>query len=52
MALTLRVAYLPLEPPCALTGDEPSWIEIDRRIGRPAVAFSPLRSDLVLYPPV
>ena len=36
----------------ALTGDESSWIEIGRRIGRPAVAFSPLRSDLVFYPPV
>jgi 4-amino-4-deoxy-L-arabinose transferase-like glycosyltransferase len=52
VALTLRVAYLLLEPRCALTGDEPSWIEIGRRIGRPAVAFSPLRSDLVFYPPV
>ncbi|HYN01846.1 MAG TPA: glycosyltransferase family 39 protein, partial [Vicinamibacteria bacterium] len=52
VALALRVAYLLLEPACALTGDEPSWIEIGRRIGRPAVAFSPLRSDLVFYPPV
>ena len=52
VALVLRVAYLLLEPACALTGDEPSWIEIGRRIGRPAVAFSPLRSDLVFYPPV
>jgi hypothetical protein len=52
VALTLRVAYMLLEPACALTGDEPSWIEIGRRIGRPAVAFSPLRSDLVFYPPV
>jgi len=51
VALALRVAYLLLEPACALTGDEPSWIEIGRRIGRPAVAFSPLRSDLVFYPP-
>ena len=52
VALALRVAYLLLEPACALTGDEPSWIEIGRRMGRPAVAFSPLRSDLVFYPPV
>jgi hypothetical protein len=52
VAFVLRVAYILLEPPCALTGDEPSWIEIGRRIGRPAVAFSPLRSDLVFYPPV
>ena len=52
VALALRVAYLLLEPACALTGDEPSWIEIGRRIGRPAVAFSPFRSDLVFYPPV
>jgi hypothetical protein len=51
VGLTLRVAYLLLEPRCALTGDESSWIELGRRIGRPAVAFSPLRSDLVFYPP-
>ena len=51
-ALAVRVAYLALEPRCALTGDEPSWIELGRQIGRPAVAFSPFRSDLVFYPPV
>jgi hypothetical protein len=51
-ALAARVAWLLLEPRCALTGDEPSWIEIGRQIGRPAIAFSPLRSDLVFYPPV
>jgi hypothetical protein len=51
-ALAARVAWLLLEPRCALTGDEPSWIEIGRQVGRPAVAFSPLRSDLVFYPPV
>ena len=51
-ALAVRVAWLLLEPRCALTGDEPSWIEIGRQVGRPAVAFSPLRSDLVFYPPV
>ena len=51
-ALTVRVAWLLLEPRCALTGDEPSWIEIGRQVGRPAVAFSPLRSDLLFYPPV
>jgi 4-amino-4-deoxy-L-arabinose transferase-like glycosyltransferase len=52
LALALRVGYLLLEPRCALTGDEPSWIEIGRRISRAAVAFSPLRSDLIFYPPV
>ena len=51
-ALAVRAAWLALEPACALTGDEPSWIEIGRRIARPAVAFSPLRSDLIFYPPV
>jgi 4-amino-4-deoxy-L-arabinose transferase-like glycosyltransferase len=51
-ALAVRVAWLLLEPRCDLTGDEPSWIEIGRQIGRPVVAFSPLRSDLVFYPPV
>ena len=48
----MRAAYLVLEPRCALTGDEPSWIELGRQLARPAVAFSPLRSDLVFYPPV
>jgi 4-amino-4-deoxy-L-arabinose transferase-like glycosyltransferase len=51
-AAAVRAAYLAFEPACALTGDEPSWIEMGRRLGRPAVAFSPLRSDLVFYPPV
>jgi hypothetical protein len=51
-ALAVRAAYLLLEPHCALTGDEPSWIELGRQLARPAIAFSPLRSDLVFYPPV
>jgi hypothetical protein len=51
-ALAVRVAWLVLEPRCALTGDEPSWIEIGRQIGRPAIGFSPLRSNLIFYPPV
>ncbi len=51
-ALGVRVAWLLIEPRCALTGDEPSWIEIGRQIGRPVVRFSPLRSDLIFYPPV
>jgi Dolichyl-phosphate-mannose-protein mannosyltransferase len=51
-ALVVRAAYLVLEPRCALTGDEPSWIELGRQLARPAIAFSPLRSDLVFYPPV
>jgi Dolichyl-phosphate-mannose-protein mannosyltransferase len=51
-ALFVRAAYLVLEPRCALTGDEPSWIELGRQLARPAIAFSPLRSDLVFYPPV
>ncbi len=51
-AAAARVAFLLLEPRCALVGDEPSWIELARRLGRPAVAFSPFRSDLIFYPPV
>jgi hypothetical protein len=51
-ALAVRAAFLLLEPRCELVGDEPSWIELARRLGRPAVAFSPLRSDLIFYPPV
>ena len=51
-ALLVRATYLALEPLCALTGDEPSWIEMGRQVGRPVVAFSPLRTDLVFYPPI
>ena len=51
-ALAVRVAWLLLEPRCALTGDEPSWIEIGRQLARPAIRFSPLRSNLIFYPPV
>jgi hypothetical protein len=51
VALVARAAWLLLEPRCVPTGDEPSWIEIGRQIGRPAVRFSPLRSDLIFYPP-
>ena len=39
-----------LEPRCALTGDEPSWIELGRQLARPAVAFSPLRERPHLLP--
>jgi hypothetical protein len=39
-------------PACDYAGDEPSWIELGRQLARPAVAFSPLRSDLVFYPPL
>jgi hypothetical protein len=51
-ALAFRVAWLLVEPRCALTGDEPSWIEIGRQLGRPVVRFSALRSNLIFYPPV
>ncbi len=51
-ALAVRVAWLLLEPRCALTGDEPSWIEIGRQLARPVVRFSPLRSNLIFYPPL
>jgi dolichyl-phosphate-mannose-protein mannosyltransferase len=51
-ALAVRALYLLLEPHCALSGDEPSWIELGRRIARPAVAFSPFKSDLIFYPPL
>jgi 4-amino-4-deoxy-L-arabinose transferase-like glycosyltransferase len=51
-ALAVRVGWLLVEPRCALTGDEPSWVEIGRQLGRPVVRFSPLRSNLIFYPPV
>jgi hypothetical protein len=50
-ALVVRLVYLWLEPSCPYAGDEPSWIELGRQLGRPAVWFSPLRSDLLFYPP-
>jgi hypothetical protein len=51
-ALLVRLAFLLLEPRCELVGDEPSWVEIGRRLLRPARSWSPLESDLIFYPPV
>jgi hypothetical protein len=52
LAFLVRAAFLLLVPACDYAGDEPSWIELGRQLARPAVAFSPLRSDLVFYPPL
>jgi hypothetical protein len=52
LAFLVRAAFLLLAPACDYAGDEPSWIELGRQLARPAVAFSPLRSDLVFYPPL
>lgn len=52
LAFLVRVAFLLGAPGCDYAGDEPSWIELGRQLGRPAVAFSPLRSDLLFYPPL
>jgi len=53
LALAARVAYLLLEPRCALTGDEPSWIALGtQQLGRPHRGLDPLRNGLIFYPPV
>lgn len=51
-AFLARVAWLLLEPRCPPVGDEPSWIEMGRQLGRPRRGFSPFQSDLIFYPPV
>ena len=50
--LTLRLAFLALEPPTRLVGDERTWIAAAEELSGPAVRFNPLRSSLIFYPPL
>ena len=48
-ALLARAAFLLLVPQCHTAGDEPSWIALGTQ---ELVPLSPLRNDLIFYPPV
>jgi hypothetical protein len=48
-ALLARTAFLLLVPQCHTAGDEPSWIALGTQ---ELVPLSPLRNDLIFYPPV
>ena len=48
-AFLVRAAFLLLAPACHYAGDEPSWIALGTQ---ELVPLSPLRNDLVFYPPL
>lgn len=48
-AFLVRVGFLLLAPACELRGDEPSWVALGTQ---ELVPLSPLRNDLVFYPPL
>ncbi len=49
LAFLVRAAFLLLGPACHYAGDEPSWIALGTQELRP---LSPLRNDLIFYPPL
>jgi 4-amino-4-deoxy-L-arabinose transferase-like glycosyltransferase len=49
LAFLLRAAFLLLAPACEPAGDEPSWIALGTQ---ELVPLSPLRNDVVFYPPL
>ena len=49
LAFLVRAAFLLLAPACHYAGDEPSWIALGTQ---ELVPLSPLRNDLIFYPPV
>ncbi|HEY8231826.1 MAG TPA: glycosyltransferase family 39 protein [Vicinamibacteria bacterium] len=49
LAFLVRVAALWLLPACHTAGDEPSWIALGTQELQP---LSPLRNDLIFYPPL
>ena len=51
-ALVLRLAFVALEPPTRLVGDERVWIAAADEVSAPEVRFDPLRSPLIFYPPL
>ncbi len=52
VALIVRLAFLVLEPPTRLVGDERTWVALAEQLKAPEVRFDPLRFDLVFYPPL
>ena len=51
VALVLRSAFVLLEPAWEPMGDEPSWLALGLGLLRGRHALSPLRPDLIFYPP-
>lgn len=49
LAFALRAAFLLFAPACEYAGDEPSWIALGTQ---ELVPLSPLRNDLIFYPPL
>ena len=49
LAFLTRAAFLLLAPACHYAGDEPSWIALGTQ---ELVPLSPLRNDLIFYPPL
>jgi len=49
LAFLVRVAALLLLPACHTAGDEPSWVALGTQELQP---LSPLRNDLIFYPPL
>jgi hypothetical protein len=49
LAFVARAAFLLLAPACHYAGDEPSWIALGTQ---ELVPLSPLRNDLIFYPPL
>lgn len=52
LALAVRLAFLVLEPPTRLVGDERTWVALAEQLKAPEVRFHPLHSDLLFYPPL
>jgi len=52
VGLAVRVAFLLLEPPARLAGDEPTWTTMAiQGLVHLRQPFSPLRSPIIFYPP-
>ena len=49
LAFLVRAAFLLFAPACQYAGDEPSWIALGTQ---ELVPLSPLRNDLIFYPPL
>jgi 4-amino-4-deoxy-L-arabinose transferase-like glycosyltransferase len=51
-AIVVRAAFLLLEPATGPAGDERTWTDWAKSLASPRVAFSPLRTHMIFYPPL
>lgn len=51
LGLSLRLAFVVLEPEAQLVGDELTWTAWGRELASPEVRFSPIASRVLFYPP-